>query len=113
GIAQRRGRLVEALALQERALARRVRLYGARSDGYATSVGNVGKLQLELGRIAPALANLERAHRLSVEILGPQHELTLDRSGGLASGLNRAGRAAEAVRVLEAAIAAHGTTGDA
>lgn len=95
----------EALALAQRALTLRERVFALRSVEVAESVYQVGRLLHRSGRSKEALPLLERAAALREDLLGPEHPDTAETAYSLAVNLDDLGRSAEARRLLEKTIA--------
>ncbi|MCA9712733.1 MAG: tetratricopeptide repeat protein, partial [Myxococcales bacterium] len=97
------GRLAEALAAHERALALREQALGAQHPEIADSLVNVGRLQAALGD-ARALATLERGRALAEATLGPAHPVVATADNELGVLLLGLGRGPEGIAALRQAI---------
>lgn len=99
------GRLDEARALHERALALREEALGPRHAELAGSLNNVAVLLMDLRRHDEAVPLLKRAVRISREAAGRKHPRHATALTNLASALMKLRRAAEAKPHLERALA--------
>lgn len=102
------GRLGEALATFERALAFNERLHGAASAETAASLSGVGATLLDRGERGDgerALALLQRALEVREAVLPPQAPERSSSLGNLAAAYDQLGRPAEALPLHQRAVA--------
>jgi len=70
------GRLEEAEATQQRALAIFEAVYGSDHHQVASTLGNLGIIQQQLGRLEEARATVQRAHIIFLRTFGADHDFT-------------------------------------
>jgi tetratricopeptide (TPR) repeat protein len=96
-----RGRLAEALAEDQAAVAMYERLHGPRHQDVAQALCNMSARLRQLGRLEEGLAAVQRAASIQAEVLDADHCDVLLCNTVLGSILDDAGRHAEALRVFE------------
>jgi tetratricopeptide (TPR) repeat protein len=100
-----RGRSAEGEALSRKAVAMRRDLLGARHPQTLSSMGQLGDILSGRGQFTAALPLYREAFRVQTEVLPKGHRLTLLSALGLGEALAAIGQRAEAIRILEAAVA--------
>ena len=99
------GRLAEAEAMYERALAGKEKALGAEHPSTLSTVGNLGILYTNQGRLAEAEAMYERALAGKEKALGAEHASTLDTVNNLGLLYWNQGRLVEAEAMYDRALA--------
>ena len=101
-----RGRSAEAEQVSRQAVAMRRDLLGAKHPHTASSVRQLADILSGRGQYAAAVPLYRESLRVQTEALPKGHRLTLLAALGLGEALTALGRRAEAVRVLDVALAA-------
>jgi len=91
-VEEKRGRLAEARAVLERALATCRRALGAKNGNCAKALNNLGEVHAEAGRLDEARAAFEEALAIKEASFGPEHPDTLSSVENLAALHVRLGR---------------------
>jgi tetratricopeptide (TPR) repeat protein len=102
------GKTEDAIALHERTLAERERLFGADHPDTLASRNNLAVAYLTAGRPAEALPLFERTVADCERLLGADHPDTLKSRNTFAKAYLTAGRPAEAIPLLERTLADRG-----
>ena len=102
---ERQGRLTEAVADAQRAVAVKEKVHGCDSAEVGMSLSNVAVLLHQLGDVQAALPRIERAVTVLEAGIGPEHPRTAFVLSNYAEILNQLGRFAEAREMSRRAIA--------
>jgi eukaryotic-like serine/threonine-protein kinase len=103
-LAERAGRLDEAVARLRRAVEVTERAFGPRDLGVAKSRSNLGAALFRTGRVREAVDAGRAADALYRDLLGPDHPTTANNLVGLGTFLSRLSRYEESAAALEEAL---------
>jgi serine/threonine-protein kinase len=106
------GRPEAAREVLARQLEGRQRRFGATHPSTAAAWNNLAVVDYALRRYDAAADGFRRARAIWLERLGPAHDLTLRTTANLAGALAQTGRLAEALPLLDDAVAARRTRGE-
>ncbi len=98
------GRVSDALSLVKQAYVLEQRLYGVNDVRTATSLNNLGWLEIKNGTFDRAVSLLRRSIDLRILAYGPDHIELVTPTANLAKALSNAGRYEEAIPVAEESI---------
>jgi tetratricopeptide (TPR) repeat protein len=95
------GRTEDAIAIEEKLAADRLRILGPDHPDTLTVQANLAASYRQAGRTDEATAILEKVAAEAVKVLGPEHPSTLTTHASLAVSYWQAGRIDEAIAILE------------